>query len=222
MASRIHPTAIIEDGAQLGENVSIGAYAYIGGEVTLGDGCVIQHHATVEGYVIMGRENEVFPYALIGGKTHDLKFKGGHPGLRIGDHNEFREYVTVHPATDDGDFTVIGNHNHLLAYSHIAHDCILGDHIVMSGHGALAGHIPVGDHALIAWGSGVHQFCRIGAHAMVSACSKAVKDVPPYMIVEGTPAEVRAINKVGMERRGFSPRPSSASANCTASCIATA
>ncbi|MDR2862843.1 MAG: acyl-ACP--UDP-N-acetylglucosamine O-acyltransferase [Puniceicoccales bacterium] len=203
MENCIHPTAIIEDGVQLGSGVTIGAYAYIGTDVTLGDGCIIRHHATVEGYVIMGRENQVFPYALIGGKTHDLKFKGGRPGLRIGDNNEFREYVTVHPATDDGAFTCIGNDNHLLAYSHIAHDCILGDHIVMSGQNALAGHVTVSDHAIIAWGCGIHQFCRVGQHAMVGGMSRNVKDIPPYMITEGVPAEVRAVNKVGLERNGF-------------------
>ena len=205
MSANIHPTAIIEDGATIGENVTIGAYAYIGAQVTLGDGCNIHHHATVEGLVVMGKNNEVFPYALIGGKTHDLKYKGGVPGLHIGDHNVFREYVTIHPATNDGEFTIVGNHNNLLAYTHIAHDCVLGDHIVMSGHSALAGHIHVGDHAVIAWGNGVHQFCRIGAHSMIAACSRTSQDIPPFMIAEGEPTEVRMINKVGLERRGFSP-----------------
>ena len=204
-AATVHPTAILEDGVQIGPNVTIGPYAYIGAEVVFGEGCVVHHHATVEGYVILGRNNQIYPYALIGGKTHDLKYKGGRPGLRIGDNNEFREYSTVHPATDDGNFTILGNDNHILAYSHIAHDCILGNDIVMSGHNALAGHVPVGDHAVIAWGCGVHQFCRIGAYAMLGAMSRSVKDVPPYMITEGEPAEVRAVNKVGLERRGFSP-----------------
>jgi UDP-N-acetylglucosamine acyltransferase len=203
--ANVHPAAILEDGALIGPGVTIGPCAYIGAEARFGEGCVIHHHATVEGYVLMGRDNHVFPYALIGGKTHDLKFKGGRPGLRIGDNNEFREYATIHPATNDGDFTVIGNDNHILAYAHVAHDCRLGDDIVMSGHNALAGHITVGDHALIAWGCGIHQFCRVGAHAMVGGMSRNTKDVPPYMIVEGEPAEVRTVNKVGMERHKFSP-----------------
>jgi UDP-N-acetylglucosamine acyltransferase len=201
----VHPTAILEEGAQIGPGVQIGPYAYIGAEVVLGEGSVVYHHATVEGHVLLGRGNRIFPYALIGGKTHDLKFKGGNPGLRIGDNNEFREYSTVHPATNDGDFTIIGNNNHILAYAHIAHDCVLGDDIVMSGHNALAGHVTVGDHAVIAWGCGIHQFCRIGTYAMIGAMSRNVKDVPPYMITEGQPAEVRAVNKVGLERRGFTP-----------------
>ncbi|MDR2512282.1 MAG: acyl-ACP--UDP-N-acetylglucosamine O-acyltransferase [Puniceicoccales bacterium] len=202
--AQIHPTAIIEEGAHIGPHCVIGAYTYIGAEVSLGESCEVRHHATVEGWVLMGSNNIVFPYAYIGGKTHDLKFKGGRTGLRIGDNNEFREYTTIHPATSEGDFTLIGDHNHLLAYSHIAHDCILGNHIVMSGHCALAGHVIVGDHAVIAWGCGIHQFCRVGSYGMASACSKNVKDIPPYMIAEGSPAEVRAINKIGLARHGFS------------------
>ncbi|MDR1817738.1 MAG: acyl-ACP--UDP-N-acetylglucosamine O-acyltransferase [Puniceicoccales bacterium] len=201
----IHPTAIIEIGATLAPDVSVGPYAYVGAGVVLGPGCVVHHHATVEGNVVMGRDNHVWPYALIGGKTHDLKFKGGNPGLRVGDNNDFREYVTVHPATDDGKFTIIGNHNHLLAYSHVAHDCALGDHIVMSGQNALAGHVTVGDHAVIAWGAGVHQYCRVGCYAMVGGMSRNTKDIPPYMITEGVPAVVRAVNKVNLERNGFTP-----------------
>lgn len=201
----IHPTAIIEPGAVIGANVTVDAYAYIGSEVTLGDGCVVQHHATVEGYTFLGARNEVFPYALIGGKTHDLKYKGGKPGLRVGDDNVFREYSTVHLGTDDGEFTVLGNRNHILAYSHVAHGCVIGDHLVMSSHSAIAGHCIVGNHVNVGWGAGVHQFCRVGDFAMVAACSKVVQDVLPFMIADGNPAEVKTLNKVGLERNGFSP-----------------
>ncbi len=201
--TKIHPTAIVEDGAQLGEGVEIGAYAYIGAEVSLGDACVVAHHATIEGYTFMGRENQIFPYAYIGGKTHDLKYKGGKPGLKIGDRNVFREYTTAHLATADGNFTLIGNDNNILAYSHIAHDCVVGDKIVMSSHAALGGHVVVQDHAVIGWGSGAHQFCRIGAYAMLSASSKLVKDLPPFFMADGSPAEVCAINKINMQRNGF-------------------
>lgn len=200
----IHPTAIIEDGAQLDDGVEVGAYAYIGSGAQIGAGTVIRHHATVEGATTMGRDNDVFPYAYIGAKTHDLKFKGGAPGLKIGHRNVFREYSNVHLATDDGEFTVLGNDNLVLAYSHIAHDCIIGDHLVMSSHAALGGHVVAGDHVVIGWGVGVHQFCRLGSHCMAGASSKVVQDIPPYMIADGNPAEVRTINKVGLERRGFS------------------
>ena len=199
----IHPTAIIEQGAQLDEGVTVGAYAYIGAEVSIGSGTVVQHHATVEGSTVLGRDNEIFPYAYIGAKTHDLKYNGGKPGLKIGDRNVFREYTSVHLATKDAEDTLVGSDNVILAYSHIAHDCIIGDRLVMSSHSALGGHVVVGDHVVVGWGVGVHQFCRIGSHAMVGACSKLVQDVPPFMIADGNPAEVRTVNKVGLERRGF-------------------
>jgi UDP-N-acetylglucosamine acyltransferase len=205
MASQIHPTAIIEPAVQLGAGVVVGAYAYVGGAAVLGDGTVVHHHATVEGNTVLGKECEVFPYAAIGTKTHDLKFRGGDPGLRAGDRNIFREYVTVHAATNDGEFTVLGNDNVILAYSHVAHDCVVGDHLVMSSQSALAGHVIVEDHVNIGWGTGLHQFCRIGAHAMLGGMSKVVQDVPPYMIVDGNPAVVRSMNKVGLERNGFTP-----------------
>ena len=201
--SEIHPTAIVESGADLGQNVKIGAYAYIGSKVKLGDGCIVHHHASIEGLSKLGENNEIYPYAFVGGKTHDLKYEGGDPGLVIGDNNVFREYTTVHLATADGDVTKMGNNNLILAYSHVAHDCVINDHLVMSSHAALGGHVIVSDWVNIGWGVGVHQFCRLGDYAMAGACAKIVQDVPPYMIADGNPAEVRTINKVGLERRGF-------------------
>ena len=153
----------------------------------------------------LGAQCEVFPYACIGGKTQDLKYKGGRPGLRIGERNVFREYVTVHTATFDDEFTVIGSDNTILAYSHIAHDCIVGDHCVMSNGTMLAGHVIVEDHVIIGGYGGVHQFCRLGAYAMLSATAKLVQDLPPFFIADGTPAVVRAYNKVGLERNGHTP-----------------
>lgn len=202
--NNIHSTAIIEKGAQIGDNVEIGAYAYIGKEVRIGDDCVIAHHATIDGKTTMGKGNQIFPYAYIGGKTHDLKYKGGTPGLKIGNNNVFREYTTAHLATADGNYTLVGNNNNILAYSHIAHDCIVGNFIVMSSHAALGGHVVIEDHAVIGWGSGAHQFCRLGAYSMLSASSKLVKDLPPFFMADGSPAEVCAINKINMQRNGFS------------------
>ncbi len=203
--SKIHPTAIIEKGAQLDENVEVGAYAYIGSQVCIGSGTVVAHHATVDGYSFIGRNNRIFPYAFIGGMTHDLKYKGGRAGLKIGDGNVFREYTTAHLATGDGDFTVIGDNNNILAYSHIAHDCTVGNNVVMSSHAALGGHVVVEDNAVIGWGSGAHQFCRIGAYSMLSASSKLVKDLLPFFMADGSPAEICAINKINMQRNGFTP-----------------
>jgi UDP-N-acetylglucosamine acyltransferase len=205
MGATIHPTAIIESGAQLGVGVIVGAYAYIGAQVTIGAGTRLHHHATVEGNTVMGDACEVFPYACIGGKTQDLKYKGGRPGVRIGSHNVFREYATVHEATNDGEFTVIGDHNHFLAYSHVAHDVQIGSHVIASNTVGIAGHVIVEDHAILGAFCGVHQFCRIGAYAMISAYAKVVQDIPPFLIADGIPTEIRAINKVGLERNGFTP-----------------
>ncbi len=203
MPAKIHPSAIVESGAELADGVEIGPFVYIGNKVRLGAGTKIHHHASVDGDTVLGSGCEVFPYCSIGSKTQDLKYKGGDPGVRIGDRNVFREYVSVHAATFDGEFTVIGNDNTLLAYSHVAHDCVLGDHIVMSNSISLAGHVIVEDHVTIGGVAGVHQFCRIGAYAMVSAYSKVVQDIAPYFIADGQPAVIRSINKVGLERKGF-------------------
>jgi UDP-N-acetylglucosamine acyltransferase len=203
MASQIHPTAIIEPGAKLGEEVVIGAYAFVGAQSVIGDRTTLHHHASVEGNTTVGASCEIFPFTCIGTKTQDLKYKGGNPGVRIGDRNVFREYVSVHGATKDGEFTVIGNDNTILAYSHVAHDCQLGSHIIASNSVGLAGHVIVEDHVGLGAKCGVHQFCRIGAYAMVGAMSKIVQDVPPYIIADGNPAIARSINKVGLERNGF-------------------
>lgn len=204
MATEIHPTAIIEKGAELDEGVIVGAYAYIGPRVKIAKGTHVMHHATVDGATELGEENEVHPYAYVGGKTHDKKFRGGIQRLKVGSHNVFREYVTVHCATSEELLTEMGDHNLILAYSHIAHECKVGNYLVMSSHAALGGHVEIGDRCNIGWGAGLHQFCRLGDYAMVGAASKVVQDVPPYMIADGNPATVRTMNKVGLERAGFS------------------
>ena len=206
MATEIHSQAIVQKGAELGEGVVIEAFCYIGSNVSIGDGCRVRHHATIEGHSVLGKENDIYPYALIGGMTHDLKYQGGHPKLRVGERNVFREYVTAHVATNPEDSTEVGSDNLFLAYSHVAHDCIVGDHLVMSSHSALGGHVVVGNHVNIGWNAGIHQFCRLGRQCMVAACAKVVQDVLPFMLAEGAPAEVRSINKLGMERSGFSSK----------------
>jgi UDP-N-acetylglucosamine acyltransferase len=205
MAEKIHPTAIVEAGAKIGAEAEIGACAFVGAGVTLGARTRLHHHATVEGNTVLGEACEVFPYACVGSKTQDLKYKGGNPGVRIGDRNVFREYASVHAATADGDYTVVGSDNTILAYCHIAHDCVLGDRIVMSNYAGLAGHVVVEDHVVIAAYGGVHQFCRVGAHAMVGGCTKLVQDLPPFFIADGAPGTVRSFNKVGLERFGYTP-----------------
>jgi UDP-N-acetylglucosamine acyltransferase len=200
----IHPTAIIEPGADLAEGVSIGPYAYVGKGVKLGKHTCLHHHACVEGKTTLGEFNEIYPFACIGGKTHDLKYTGGDARLVIGDYNVFREYVTIHTATQESDVTFLGSHNVILAYGHVAHDCKIGNHMIMSSQAALGGHVIVGDYVNVGWGAGVHQFCHLGDYAMVGACSKLVQDVLPFMIADGNPALTRTVNKVILERQGFS------------------
>lgn len=200
--SSIHPTAIIAPGAEIGPGCQIGPYCVIGEHVVIGPGCRIHSHVVVDGYTTLGAENEIFPFASIGLKTQDLKWKGGVTRTQIGDRNTFREYVTVHSATADGGVTLIGSNNHILAYGHVAHDVCLGDHIVMSNVATLGGHVRVEDHAIVGGVAAVHQFCRIGKMAIIGGCSKVVQDVPPFMLADGNPAQTRTINKVGLERNG--------------------
>lgn len=200
----IHPTAIIHPQARVGADCEIGPYCVIGEHVELGDRCRLHSHVVIDGHTRLGRENEIFPFASIGLKTQDLKWKGGLTRTEIGDRNTFREYVTVNSATGDGEATVIGSGNHILAYSHIAHNVTLGNHIIMSNVATLAGHVVVEDYAVIGGLAAVHQFCRIGKLAMIGGCSKVVQDIPPFMIADGNPAETRTINKVGMDRNGVS------------------
>lgn len=203
MATHIHATAVVDSSAELGIDVEVGPLSYVGPGVRLGDGTRLHHHAGVEGNTHLGSHCEVFPFANIGAKTQDLKFAGGNPGVRIGDRNVFREYVTVHAATDPDGFTVMGNDNLLLAHGHVAHDCVLGNHIIASNSTGIAGHCVIEDYVVFGAVSGIHQFCRIGAHAMVSAYAKIVQDVMPFVIADGHPAAIRAINRVGLERRGY-------------------
>jgi UDP-N-acetylglucosamine acyltransferase len=200
----IHPSAVIHPGAQIGAGCEIGPYCVVGEHVTLGEGCHLHSHAVVDGHTKLGNGNEIFPFACIGKKTQDLKWKGGITRLEIGNNNVFREGVTVHRATDDGNATVVGSNNLLLTNVHVAHDCVLGNHIIMSGFAGLAGHVRVEDHAVLGGYVAVHQFCRIGKLSMMGGCTKVVQDVPPFMIVDGNPGETRTINKVGLERAGVS------------------
>jgi len=200
----IHPTAIIHPRAQVGANCEIGPYCVIGEHVVLGEQSKLHSHVVIDGHTKLGCGNEIFPFAAIGMKTQDLKYKGGAPRLEIGDRNVFREGVTVHCATNDNEATVIGSNNLFIIHAHVAHDCILGNHIIMSGYAGLAGHCVVEDHAILAGYVAVHQFCRIGKFSMIGGCSKIVQDVPPFMIVDGNPGETRTINKVGLERAGIS------------------
>jgi UDP-N-acetylglucosamine acyltransferase len=202
-ASSIHPTALVEEGAVLGERVKLGPYCVIGPEVTLGDDVEVMSHAVVDGFTALGSGCTVHPFARVGGQTQDLKFKGGRPGVRIGERTVIREYVTVHAATHDGEFTEVGSDCLLMAYVHIAHCCKVGNQVIMANCSQLAGHVQVEDQVTIEGMVGVVQFLRLGRLSFIGGTSKVTKDIPPFMIANGNPAEVRGFNRIGMERRGL-------------------
>ncbi len=199
----IHPTAIVHPDAELGAGVEIGPYSLVAGTVRIGDRTRIGARVTIEGNTLLGEDNEIFTGAVVGSLTQDKKYKGGTSYLKIGDRNKIREYVTINPGTHDGTETVIGNDNLIMAYSHIAHDCLIRNNTVLANAATLGGHVIVEDRAVIGGLSGVHQFVRIGTLAIVGGCSKAVQDIPPFMMVDGHPASVFGINTVGLTRAGI-------------------
>ena len=202
----IHETACVHPNAKIGRNVVIGPYAIIGEHVEIGDNCIIGPHVVIDGWTTIGTGNKFYHGASIGLEPQDLKFKGEKSFLFIGDNNVFRENVTVHRGTEGGGGeTRIGNNSLFMAYSHIAHDCQLGNNIVLANCTALAGHVVVEDHVVIGGLCGVHQFTKIGKMVMVGGCSKIVKDVPPFVLVDGNPAKVSGINVVGLRRNNISP-----------------
>ncbi len=209
-SAKIHQTAVIHPDATIGEGCEIGPYCIISKDVVLGVNCRLHSHVVIDGNTTLGDSNEIYPFASIGFKTQDLKYKGGITKTVIGSHNTFREYVTIHSATGDGETTIVGSYNHILAYCHIAHNVVLGNHIIMSNVATLAGHVIVQDYAVIGGLAAIHQFCRIGKMAIIGGCSKVVQDIPPYMLGDGNPAATRTINKVGMERNGVSEEAQSA------------
>jgi UDP-N-acetylglucosamine acyltransferase len=200
-----HPTAIVDPAAKIGTGTNVGPYCVIGPEVAIGENCWLQHHVTLSGPMRAGSGNKFYAYCSIGQQTQDLKYEGEPTYLEIGDENTFREFVTVNRSTTSEGKTRVGNRGNFLAYSHIGHDCIVGDDVVFSNNGTLAGHVQIGDHAVMGGLTAVHQFCRIGRYAITGGCSKIVQDVPPFMIADGNPAEIRGINLVGLERKNFPP-----------------
>ena len=202
----IHETALVHAGARLGKNIVIGPYAIIGENVELGDGCIVGSHVVIDGWTKLGTNNKVYHGASVGAEPQDLKFKGEKSFLFIGDDNTIRENVTISRGTEGGGGeTRIGNHNLFMAYSHVAHDCQVGNNIVLANCSALAGHVTVEDRVTIGGLSGIHQFTKIGKMSMLGACTKIVKDVPPFIIVDGNPARVAGINIVGLRRNDILP-----------------
>ena len=201
--AKIHATAIVESGAELADDVTVGAYAYVGPDVKLGPGCVIHHHGVVEGNSTLGGDNEIFPFAFLGGKTQDLKYDGSNCPLHIGNGNVFREFVTVNGPTGSGGETRIGDRNYFLSYAHVAHECHIHDDVIVSSKAVIGGHVEIESFANIGGASAIHQRCRVGRHALLGGLSALVNDLPPYMIAEGNRARVRAYNCIGLRRRDF-------------------
>ena len=203
----IHPTAVIDPGARLGEGVSVGAFTLVGPDVEIGDRCQIGPHCSFAGPTRIGRDNRFIGHCAIGGEPQDKKFAGERTELVIGDRNVFREFVTLNRGTGNGGgVTRIGDDNWMLAYTHVAHDCIVGNHCIFSNNTTLAGHVTVGDWVIISGFAGAHQFCRIGAHAFLGMGALANGDVTPFTMVGGNSiGRPRGINSEGLKRRGFSP-----------------
>lgn len=202
----IHPTATIDKGAELGSAVKVGPYCYIGSAVKLGDGCELKNNVTIVGQTTVGSNCVFFTNSVIGEIPQDLKFKGGLTELIIGEDNHFRECVTVHAGTEvGGAVTRIGNHNRFLVGVHLAHDCRIGNHVVISNNVQIAGHVHVEDHVTMGGLCGIHHFVTVGRYTMLGGLARVSSDLPPYMVIMGSPSVVRGVNSEGLKRWGLSP-----------------
>jgi UDP-N-acetylglucosamine acyltransferase len=202
----IDPRAIVAADAVIGEGVEVGAYTIIGPAVRIDAGCWIGPHAVINGPTTLGRDNKVFQFASIGDAPQDKKYRGEPTRLEVGDRNVFREFCSINRGTAGGRaVTRIGDDNLFMSYSHVGHDCIVGSQCVMSNYTALAGHVELGDWVILSGYSGVHQFCKVGAHSFMANNAAVTRDVPPYLLVAGTPAEPKGVNSEGLKRRGFGP-----------------
>ncbi len=200
--NNIHKTAIIEDGAVIGENVQIGAYSLIGKDVKIGDGTIIASHTLIEGKTTIGKNNQIFSHASIGSIPQDLKFDGEDVELIIGDNNKIREFTLFNPGTKGGgSITKIGSNNLFMGYTHVAHDVIVGDNCVFANCATLAGHVEIDDFVVIGGLTPIHQFCKIGTHVMVGGGSVVTQDIPPFCLAEGNKAVLRGLNLNGLRRR---------------------
>ena len=205
-AVKIHPQAVVDAKAELAAGVVVGPGAVVGPDVVIGANTWIGPNAVLDGRLRLGRDNRVFPGACLGLEPQDLKYRGAPTEVVIGDGNTIRECVTINRATDEGERTVVGDHNLLMAYCHLGHNCELGDRIVMSNAIQVAGHVIVEDRAVIGGCLGIHQFVQIGTMAMVGGMTRVERDVPPYCLVEGHPGRVRGLNRVGLRRSGLGDR----------------
>ena len=205
MGIDIHPTAVVSPRAKIAEGVKIGPYSIIGEKVTVGRDTAIDSHVVIDGDTVIGEKNRIYPFVSLGLPPQDVNYRGEDTRVIIGDKNVIREFVTVNRATTKQDrVTIVGNRNYLMAYAHIAHDCILGNSIIVSNAATLGGHIEIGDYAIIGGLVAIHQFVRIGTYAFIGGKSAIVKDVPPFMMASGDRAKLYGLNQTGLKRQGFS------------------
>lgn len=203
--SNIHPTALVDAEARIDASATVGPYAVIGPHVTIGAGTSVGAHCVIEGHTTIGRDNRIFQFASLGAAPQDKKYAGEPTSLVIGDRNTIREFCTFNTGTaQDRGVTTVGDDNWVMAYVHIAHDCVVGNHTILANNATLAGHVHVADYAIIGGLTGVHQFTKVGAHVMAGFASHISQDVPPFMMVDGNPLSVRGLNLEGLRRRGFS------------------
>ena len=200
--NNIHPTAIIEEGVVLGDNITIGAFTILKNGVSIGDGTSISSHVLIEGKTTIGKNNEIFSHGVIGSIPQDLKFHNEDVELIIGDNNKIREHVLFNPGTEGGGAkTIIGSNNLFMGYTHVAHDCIVGNNCIFANGATLAGHVEIDDFAVVGGLSAIHQFCKIGTSAMIGGGSIIVQDIPPFTVTEGNRATIRGLNLTGLRRR---------------------
>jgi len=201
---KIHPTAIIEKGAQLANDVEIGPYSVIGAQVKIDEGTVVSPHVVINGDTSIGKDNRIYQFSSIGEENQDKKYQGEATKTVIGDNNVIRECATIHRGTiQDHGITQIGNDNLIMAYVHIAHDCNIHNHCILANNATLAGHVELEDFVILGGFTGIHQFCKLGAHAFTSISTYIIKDVPPFIMTDGRPAIPRGLNSEGLKRRGF-------------------
>jgi UDP-N-acetylglucosamine acyltransferase len=203
--SKVHPTAIVDKRAKLGANVTVGPYTVIDGDVEVGEGTTIGAHNVITGHTVIGRDNRIFHFCSIGEANQDKKYKGEPTRLAIGDRNTIREYCSLNRGTaQDRGVTTLGDDNWIMAYCHVAHDCLVGNNTVFANHATLAGHVDIGDWTILGGFVGVHQFVKVGAHVMAGIASVVTQDVPPFVTIAGNPTAPYGINAEGLKRRGFS------------------
>lgn len=213
--AQIHPSSVIEDGAVIAANVTVGPFCYVGANVEIGEGTILKSHVVVNGHTKIGKQNQIYQFASIGEVNQDLKYRGEPTEVLIGDNNMIRESVTIHRGTIQGaNVTKVGSNNLLMVNVHIAHDCDIGNNGILANNATLGGHVTIGDYSIIGGMTAVHQFCVIGAHVMVGGCSGVAQDVPPYVIAQGNHATPHGLNLIGLKRRDFSKEALQAIRNC--------